>query len=183
MFKLRKLIYRLRGEISTEELINRGLKVGKNFKRLNGVIIDDSHSWLISIGDDVTLAPRVHILAHDASTKTAINKTRIGIVNIGSNVFIGAGSIVLPGVTIGDNVVIGAGSVVSKDIPSNSLALGNPAKVICSYDEYIERKKQEIEVCPSYDESYTMRSAQLTTEKKQQMIDELKNNGGIGYVD
>lgn len=165
MFKLRKLIYRLRGEVSTEELINRGLKVGKNFKRLNGVIIDDSHSWLISIGDDVTLAPRVHILAHDASTKTALNKTRIGIVNIGSNVF------------------IGAGSVVSKDIPSNSLALGNPAKVICSYDEYIERKKQEIEVCPSYDESYTMRSAQLTPEKKQQMIDELKNNGGIGYVD
>ena len=181
--KFKSIIYKFRGEVTTEDLIARGLKVGKNFKRLNNVIIDDSHSWLISIGDDVTLAPRVHILAHDASTKTALNKTRIGIVNIGSNVFIGAGSIVLPGVSIGDNVVIGAGSVVSKDIPSNSLALGNPVKVICSYDEYIERKKQEIEVCPSYDESYTMRSAQLTTEKKQQMIDELKNNGGIGYVD
>ena len=66
---LKSLIYRLRGEVTTQELVNRGLKVGKNFSRMNQAIIDDSHTWLIEIGDDVTLAPRVHILAHDASTK------------------------------------------------------------------------------------------------------------------
>ena len=50
-------------------------------------------------------------------------------VNIGNNVWIGAGAIILPGVSIGDNSVIGAGSVVTKDIPNNSIAVGNPAKV------------------------------------------------------
>lgn len=183
MSKIKDFVYRFRGEVTTEVLVQRGLTVGRNFKRLNNVIIDDGHSWLITIGDDVTLAPKVHILAHDASTKTALDKTRIGLVNIGNNVFVGASTTILPGVTIGDNVVIGAGSVVSKDIPSNSLAVGNPAKVVCSYNEYIDRKKAEMNGVPNYDESYTMRSSELTIEKKQQMINELKNNGGIGYVE
>lgn len=51
-------------------------------------------------------------------------------VTIGSNVWIGGGAIICPGVTIGDNVTIGAGSVVVKDIPSNTVAVKNPAKVI-----------------------------------------------------
>ncbi|WP_253200562.1 DapH/DapD/GlmU-related protein [Clostridium sp. CF012] len=102
--------------INTEQLIKMGLKVGKNFNRLGGCIIDDSHCWLITIGDNVTLAPRVHILAHDASTKMYLDVTKIGLVDIGNNVFIGAGSIILPNVKIGNNVIIGAGSIVTKDI-------------------------------------------------------------------
>lgn len=54
---------RIRSEISTEDLISLGLKVGKNFSRQEKTLIDQSHCWLITIGDDVTLAPRVHILA------------------------------------------------------------------------------------------------------------------------
>ena len=69
---IKELIYRIRGEYTTERLIKMGLKVGDNFKRLNGVILDPSHCWLISIGDNVTMAPRVHVLAHDASTKKFI---------------------------------------------------------------------------------------------------------------
>ena len=126
----KKILYRLRGEYTTEKLIKMGMKVGKNFGRLNGVILDPSHCWLIEIGNNVTLAPNVHILAHDASTKIAIGYTKIGNVSIGNNVFLGASTIVLPNVNIGDNVVIGAGSVVVKDIPSNSIAVGNPCKVI-----------------------------------------------------
>lgn len=57
-------------------------------------------------------------------------------VHIGKNCFIGDRTIVLPGVTIGDEVVIGAGSVVTKDIPSNSVAVGNPARVIKSGIHY-----------------------------------------------
>ena len=132
-------VMRLRSEISTEELVKLGLKVGKNFSRQEKALIDQSHSWLITIGDDVTLAPSVHILAHDGSTKKGIGITKIGLDNIGNNVFIGASSTVLPNVTIGDNVVIGAGSIISKDIPSNSVAVGNLAKVICSYAEFINR--------------------------------------------
>ena len=87
---LKELIYRLRGECTTEKLIKMGMTVGKNFKRLNNVLIDDSHAWLITIGDNVTPAPRVHILAHDASTKNLIGYTKIGTVSIGNNVFIGS---------------------------------------------------------------------------------------------
>lgn len=128
---IRAKVMRLRSEISTEDLIALGLTVGKNFSRQEKTLIDQSHCWLITIGDDVTLAPRVHILAHDASTKKALGYTRIGVVNIGNNVFIGASSTILPGISIGNNVVIGANSVVSRDIPDDSVAIGNPAKVIC----------------------------------------------------
>ena len=103
MGKLKEIIYRLRGEYTTEKLIKMGLKVGRNFGRLNGVILDPSHCWLISIGDNVTMAPRVHILCHDASTKQFLGYTKIGRVDIGDNVFIGAESVVLPGVSIENN--------------------------------------------------------------------------------
>lgn len=179
---LRAFLYKLRGEVPTDKLVERGLKVGKNFSRLGGTIIDDSHCWLITIGDNVTMAPRVHILAHDASTKNALGYSRIGLVNIGSNVFIGAESIVLPGVTIEDNVVIGAGSLVTKNIPANSVATGNPARVIGKYDDYIARKSAEMENTAAFDETYTLCNCEFTEEKKQEMIKKLKENNGIGYV-
>jgi len=111
---------------------------------MDGVIIDPSHCYHITIGDNVTLAPRVHILAHDSSTYMFLGKTRAANVRIGSNVFVGASSIILPGVTIGDNVVIGAGSVVTKDIPSGVVAAGNPAKVLCALDDYLSRQRAKM---------------------------------------
>lgn len=180
---LRSVLYKLRGEVPTDKLVERGLKVGANFSRLGGTIIDDSHCWLITIGDNVTMAPRVHILAHDASTKKALGYSRIGLVKIGSNVFIGAESVVLPGVTIGDNVVIGAGSVVTKSIPSNSVATGNPAKVIGSYEEFVARKTAEMKNTVVFDETYTLCNDQFTEAKKQEMIEKLKENNGVGYVE
>lgn len=179
---IRSKLMRLRSEVSTEDLIKLGLTVGKNFNRQEKTLIDQSHCWLINIGNDVTIAPRVHILAHDASTKSALGYTRIGLVDIGNNVFIGASTTVLPGVRIGDNVVIGAGSVVSKDIPANSVAAGNPAKVICSYDDFIARKRQELEAVPSYNEKYTLRNPELTNEMKKEMKSSLMK-GRIGYVE
>lgn len=177
---LKEFVYRLRGEYTTEKLVKMGLKVGRNFKRLNGVILDPAHCWLITIGDNVTLAPRVHILAHDASTKEFLNYTKIGRVNIGNNVFIGAESVVLPNVTIGDNVVIGANSTVTKDIPSNSVYAGNPAKFMCTIEEYIDKNKSKMEDSPVYEEEYTLR-ANVDHAKKQKMYDELKNK--MGFVD
>ena len=172
----------LRSEVSTEDLIKLGLTVGENFSRQEKTLIDQSHCWLITIGDNVTLAPRVHILAHDASTKSALGSTRIGLVDIGNNVFIGASTTVLPGVKIGDNVIIGAGSVVSKDIPSNSVAAGNPAKVICGYDEFVSRKSAELSSTPKYKENYTLRNPDFTDEMKKEMKEALAK-GRIGYVE
>lgn len=179
---IKNIVYRLRSEESTDRLIKFGLTVGDNFIRQEKTIIDQSHCWLIRIGSNVTLAPRVHILAHDASTKRALGYTRIGLVDIGNNVFIGASTTVLPGVRIGDNVVVGANSVVSKDIPSNSVVAGNPARVICTYDDYINRKRKEFMKVPYFDDDYTLQNPNFTLEMKNRMIEELKE-GRIGYVE
>ena len=177
---IKELLYRIRGEYTTEKLISIGMKVGKNFVRLNGVILDPSHCWLIEIGDNVTMAPRVHILCHDASTKYFLNCTKIGKVKIGNEVFIGAESVILPNVEIGNRVVIGANSTVTHSIPDNSVAVGNPARVICSLDAYLEAQKKRMETSPYYDKNYTL-IGNLTSEKKEQMISELE--GIIGFID
>lgn len=111
---------------------------------MGGVIIDPSHCYHITIGDNVILAPRVHILAHDSSFGLYTGKTRAANVMIGNDVFVGAGSIILPGVHIGSRVIIGAGSIVTKDIPANSVAAGNPARVICDIDAYLEKEKAKM---------------------------------------
>jgi maltose O-acetyltransferase len=157
----------------------RGLVVGKNFHMLAEVIIDYAHVWHIEIGDDVTLAPRVHILAHDASTKMHLNYTRIGKVKIGNRVFVGAGSIILPGVTIGNDVVIGAGSVVSRDVPDGHVAAGNPARVICTIDAFLQKRRKEMELYPCFGEEYTIRR-NVTAEMKSEMNARMKDR--IGYV-
>ena len=177
---LKEFLYRLRGEYTTEKLISMGMKVGKNFKRQNGVILDPGHCWLIEIGDNVTMAPRVHILCHDASTKQFLNYTKIGRVTIGNKVFIGAESVVLPGVTIGNNVIIGANSTVTHDIPENSVAAGSPARVICSLDAYLAKEKARMEIAPCYGEEFTLRQ-NVSMEKRMQQKEELA--GKIGYID
>lgn len=177
---VKELLYRFRGEYTTEKLIKMGLNVGRNFSRLHGVILDPSHCWLISIGDNVTMAPRVHILCHDASTKQFIGYTKIGQVTIGNNVFIGAESVVLPGVSIGDNVVIGANSTVTHDVPSNTVVAGNPAKEICSIEDYLEKNRIAMKTAQVYGKEYTLRQ-NVSADKKNQMIKELGK--GIGYID
>ena len=174
-------VYRLRGEASLSLLIRRGLKIGKNLKIMHGTIIDDSHPWLIEIGDNVTLAPRVHILAHDASTKNYLGYTKIGRVVIGDNVFIGADSVILPGVAIGNNVIIGANSTVTHSIPEGMVVVGCPAHVICSTEDYLNKERKRMKSAPLYDESYTLRG-NISEDKKQKQRQELAN-GIKGYVD
>lgn len=174
------LNWKIRGEIPTQHLINMGLKVGSNFSRQEKCIIDHSHCWLISIGNNVTLAPRVTILAHDASTKKHLGYTKIGKVNIGNDVFVGSGSIILPNVSIGNRVIIGAGSIVTKNIPDGVVVGGNPAKVICTLDEYLDKNKKIMNYRPKYDNSWTLRD-NITSSKKEKMISDLKD--GIGFVE
>jgi len=165
--------------IPLKRLKKRGLITGHNFNMQKQVIIDPSHAWLIEIGNNVTLSPRVHLLAHDASTKMHMNYTRIGRVKIGDRVFIGAGSIILPGVTIGSNVIIGAGSVVSHDIQNDIVVAGNPAKIICTIKEFLQRKTREIEDSPCFNENYTVEK-KISSDMKNKMKTEMKKN--VGYV-
>ena len=177
-----RLVARMKGEQDLDRLIRRGLVVGTGFTRMGGVIIDPSHCWHISIGDHVTLAPRVHILAHDASTKFFLNYTRVENTTIGNNVFVGAGAIVLPGVTIGNNVVIGAGSVVSRDIPDDSVAVGNPARVVKSLSDYLEENKCEMTSDNVFGEKYTLRNEGFGASEIKTMREACKKHGVI-YVE
>lgn len=176
---IRRLIYRLRADYCTEDLIDMGMKVGKNFCRMHSTILDPSHCWLIQIGDNVTLAPRVHVLAHDASLINHLGYARIGNVVIGDNVFVGADSVILPNVTIGNNSIIGANSTVSRDIPANVVAAGSPAKVICTLEEYLDQNRQLMDSNPVYGEEFTLRG-NISPEMKRQQFDDLR--GKFGFV-
>jgi galactoside O-acetyltransferase len=92
-------------------------------------------------GPNVIVATAAHpILPELRMPVTQYNKP----VNIGKNCWMGAGAIILPGITIGDNTVIGAGSVVTKDIPANVVAVGNPCKVLREINESDRVSTQEL---------------------------------------
>lgn len=105
---------------------------------------------LINFGDNVHVASNVIFINHDITgmmfnymDKEHHYKIRKGEINIGNNVFIGAGSRILYDVTIGDNVIIGAGSLANKNIPGGTVAAGVPCKVVGSFDEYMKRLKTD----------------------------------------
>lgn len=176
---LKKLVRRLRGELPLESLVKRGLKLGKNCHIMEQVTLDPSVCWLIEIGDDVTIAPGVRIFAHDASMHRALGYTRIAPVKIGKGTFIGANSVVLPGVTIGKNCVIGAGSLVAADIPDGIVAAGNPCRPIVTTHDFIDKNRFRMKHSPKFDESYTIQGG-VSNAKKKEMIKRLK--GGSGYL-
>ncbi len=174
-----KIKAKVRGTIDVDQLIKDGLIIGENFHAQDGVIIDPGHCWLIEIGDNVTLAPRVHILAHDASTKFGIGYTKIGCVTIGNDVFVGAGSIILPGVTIPDKTIIGAGSLVTKSLPHGGVFFGTPVKYICAYEEYISKHNDLVKKLPVFEKEYII--GNITSNMKVDMKMKVKQSDG-GYV-
>ena len=125
-------------------------KVGVNFGKglhLYGHIRWGSEPWIITIGDNVHLTDGIRFVTHDGGTLILREKVPdleiTKPINIGNNVYIGVDSLILPGVTIGNNVVIGARAVVSRDIPDNSVAVGQPARVIKTIDEYQAKLEKE----------------------------------------
>ena len=104
---------------------------GKNvYANFNLTLVDDTHIYVgdcTMFGPNVTVATAGHpILPQLRAQGYQYNAS----VHIGKNCWIGAGAILLPGVTLGDNVVVGAGSVVTKDLPDNVVAVGNPCRVL-----------------------------------------------------
>jgi maltose O-acetyltransferase len=172
--------YRVRGYVDPERLVRQGLTLGQRVYIAPGTVIDPRHCWLVSIGDDSVLGPRVHILAHDASTKPHLGYTKIGEVDIGRRVFIGAMAVILPDVRIGDGAIVGAGSVVREDVPAGTVVFGNPAEVICSTDVYLERHRQRMERRPRFGrEGFTYQGG-ITAGNKQVLRDAVRD--GTVYV-
>lgn len=161
-------------------LKKRGLLIGRNVKIMSGVVIDSSHCWLIEIGNNVTIAPGVHIIAHDASTKYHLGYTKVGRVSIGDNTFIGARSVILPNVRIGTNVIVGAGSVVTRSISDGLVAAGNPATVVTTTTKYMERHRKAMNRRPVFDTAWTLRG-KISAKRKREMRTRLRD--GIGFVE
>lgn len=133
------MLQRMLGKADGDTFINqpflcdygRHIRVGRRFfANFNLTVLDEA---CVTIGDDCFIGPNVGIYTACHSTDPAERNSRrewARPVTIGNNVWIGGGAQILPGVTIGDNVTIGAGSVVVKDIPSDTVAVGNPARVV-----------------------------------------------------
>ena len=106
------------------------------YANFNLTLVDDTHIYVgdhTMIGPNVTIATAGHPITPDLRAK---NYQYNMPVHIGKNCWLGAGVIVLPGITIGNNVVIGAGSIVTKDLPANVVAVGNPCHVLRSVSEH-----------------------------------------------
>ena len=158
-----KIIRHIRPKkVTSEEYLNKlrakGIKIGKGTIAFapSNIQIDVSRPALVEIGENVFLHRGTIILTHDWASWSFVNKYNDfipshGKIQIGDNVWFGQNVTILKGVTIGDNVIIGAGSIVNKSIPSNSVAVGSPAKVICTIEEYYAKRQQQyVDECIEY---------------------------------
>lgn len=105
-----------------------------------------SEPYLVTLGDHVSITGGVRFITHDGGVwvlrDEEPNLDMFGPITVGNNVFIGLNVLVMPGVTIGNHCVIGAGAVVTHDVPSGSIAVGVPARVVGTTSAYRERSVQ-----------------------------------------
>ena len=146
-------------------------KLGVNIGEDN--FLPDKKCWstepyLITVGSHCQITVGVRLLTHGGGhvlRDKYPDFDTFGKVTIGDWVYIGNNSLIMPGVTIEDHVLVAAGSVVTKSIPSGVVVGGNPAKIICSIDEYYERNKQ-----------FNTGTKKLSHSKKQHLLPTLDEN-------
>lgn len=132
------------------------MKVRIERYRCKGMIIGDKcriftsinspEPYLIEIGDNVTIASRVHLITHDNSAIKLYDGATdfVGKITIGDDCFIGADSILLPGIRLAENTIVGAGAVVTKSFDEPGMVIaGNPAKIIATVQEMKEKNKDK----------------------------------------
>ncbi len=150
----KNLIQKFYCRMSSDRWLNylraQGMKIGEGtaiFANPAFVLIDVTRPWMIEIGKNVQITRDVKILTHDYSFSTAIAAYgnvlgSCGKVKIGDNCFIGVGATILKDTQIGNNSIIGADSVVTGgNFPSNCVIAGNPAKVVCSLEDYYNKRQ------------------------------------------
>lgn len=148
--KIRRFYYESSGNRLLSYYKKEGVKIGEGtviFDPKN-ISIDITRPELLEIGKHVFLHSGTTIMTHDWASWCFMDTDAEfypshGKVKIGNNVWLGRDVIICKGVTIGDNCIIGTKSVVTKSIPSNSIAVGVPAKVIGSYDDYMKKRSEK----------------------------------------
>ena len=127
------------GKIKEKYFRKKGIRLGEGCCIYSD--ISSSESYLITVGDNVTISNDVQFLTHDNSIDRLAPEVSdvLGEIKIGDNCFIGARAIILPGVTLGNECVVAAGAVVTKSYPSGSVLGGNPAKLIGNSKELVQK--------------------------------------------
>lgn len=159
IIKLLSLFYRSFRKV--ERIVNyrvaifAGMKVGEN-SLFVGLQHFGTEPYLIRFGTNCLVTDGVRFITHDGSIQVPLiqrgedfgnvysKKSTFGTIKIGNNVFIGVGAIILPNTSIGDNSIIAAGAVVKGVFSSGSVIGGNPGKLICSIDDYLNRNEESI---------------------------------------
>lgn len=134
-----------------EYLRAQGCKIGKKTRLLCGIGSFGTEPYLVEIGEDCLLSSQLSFFTHDGGVKVlnSLNyfdgkaMDKVGKIVVGNNCFIGHGAKLMPGVTIGDNVIVGACAIVTKDVPSNSVVAGMPARVVCTIDDFYNKNKDK----------------------------------------
>ena len=141
----RAYLYYLKRTNSIKWAKKLGVKVGENCRLI--CVTFSTEPYLVEIGNHVS-ATHTHFETHDGGVWVFRNKHPkwdvIKKIRVGDNVFIGTGSIILPGVSIGDNVIVGAHSVVTSDLESNNIYAGVPARKIKTIQDYYDKIKNNI---------------------------------------
>jgi maltose O-acetyltransferase len=176
----RDVMRRIRGQPTDAWMVRRGLMLGSGVYINETATVDPDFLWLISIDDDAVIANHAHLIAHDASTRHFTGYTRIAPVRIGKRVYVGAGAIILPGVTVGDDAVVGAGAVVRRNVEAGVIVVGNPAQVVGTADEFAAKHRARQAVRPTYPSQGFSGYAPVPAENMERARRELAD--GSGYV-
>lgn len=157
----------------------KGMHIGKYVNLPLSTWIDVSHCHLISIGDHCGFGEDCLILSHDAMMNEYLDATRIARVTVHDSCHVGGRTVILPGVEIGPRAIVGSGSVVTRSVPADSVAAGNPARVLCGIEEYLEKHRRRLEQAPTFRYAeFDVRA--LTEEGRAEMLRQL--GSGDGYV-
>lgn len=129
-------------------LRSKGVRIGERCLISTSIHNFGSEPWLVEVGNDVSITDDVVFLTHDGSSRLFRSRfpemnpkygNRFGTIRIHDNCFIGLRAVLMPGIEIGPNAIVGTASVVTHDVAPNTVVAGNPARVIASLDDYIER--------------------------------------------
>ena len=152
-----------------ERLRSLGMEIGTDVFLPDSTWIDANHCYLISIGDHCGFGEGCVLLAHDAQMDEYLDAARLGRIVIHASCHIGTRTVVLPGVEIGPRTIVGAGSVVTKSLPANSVCAGNPARVLCSLEEYLARHRERLATARTFEYAHYDINV-LTPERRAELV-------------